>query len=955
MPTRNRVLRFHGPPWMVLSFCLCLISASLLAQDDETDPVYDENTLEEVVVTGSRIKRRDFTSPSPLTTVSREQFEFSGIPTMEEYLNQMPQLTPDYGRTSNNPGDGTAALNLRGMGADRTLVLLNGRRVSPSGVGSSVDVNNLPRSLIDNVEIITGGASTVYGSDAIAGVINFITRKDFDGLSVDGSYSLSEKGDADIYDANIVYGHNLASGRGNITLYAGFYERKVLFASERELSSVPYLDTWENYEVIETGSSSIPGGIVRSPRVDLGSGPVRVTWNPDGIPLEWDTVNNRYNYAPINYLQTPLTRYALGLMGTYDLTDKLEAYYEASYMKNEASGQAAESPFNDFITVNTDNPLLTPQTRQLFEEQMLIAPGMAGMQFSRRMLELGPRISDVDREYLRFVAGVRGDLAGSWEVDAWLTYTDATETLFLRNDGSRSRLQQGLLVDPLTGQCYDPSGGCVPVDIFGEGRMSADAADFVRTDPYQSDTHRKQTLASVVVTGAPFNIWSGPVNMAFGAEWRQDKADFKADDALFDGDTIGYIGDSPVTGTERVFELYTEALLPLIDNHGSGHYLGLELGGRYSSYKNAGTVWTYKIGLEWQPVESLRFRTMFQHAVRAPNNEELFKEQFSQPSFAISDQLFDPCSASQNPVANGISDKCLLQGLTPAQLGVFEAEPFYQVYYVLGGNPELVPENSDTFTLGAVINPVTVPGLTVAIDYFDLEVTDTIGDINAFDICFDEKNAGNVFCENLSRDATGNISQISEPISNRGLQAVEGLDTQVQYQTDLPSSLAAFDYADFTISTIWTHYISIRQQENIVTEVWDCVGLFGWPCSNRHINSFPENRLISTLTYISGPLSVNLTWRWIDSMDNAAPLNSAIYGYPDPELGIPDVPSYNYFDLGFGYQFNDQWRARLGINNLFDKQPPNQADAVNQNNTDSGLYDVFGRTYYLSFVWRLEG
>jgi iron complex outermembrane receptor protein len=933
---------------------LILLSQASIAQNDELDREPEAEFLEEVVVTGSRIKRRDFSSPSPLTTVDREAFEFSGQPTLEEYLNQMPQLAPDFGRTANNPGNGTARLNLRGLGAGRTLVLLNGRRLAPSGVGSAIDVNNLPRSMVDKVEIITGGASTVYGSDAIAGVINFITRQDFDGLSVDASNSISGEGDAQILDANIVYGHELASGKGNITVYAGYYDREYLFASEREISSKVLIDTWENYEVVEGGSSFIPAGRVTSPRVELGSGNGRdrVTWNPDGTPRIWDSSVDFYNYAPVNYLQTPLTRYSLGLQANFNISDKLEAYFEAGYVKNEAESVLAPSPFGGTIFVNTDNPVLTPETRQLFEEQLSIEPGLARMGFRRRMLELGQRIIDYDREYMRFVAGVRGDIAEGWEVDAWITYTDSSETELQLNDGSVSRLLQGLLVDPLTGQCFDPSGGCVPLDIFGEGRLSPEGVDFIRHDPFQNDTSRKQSLASVVLTGSPFDIWSGPLNMAFGAEWRQDKGNFTADEALFSGDTMGYRGDSPVSGTESVYELYTEALVPLIDNHNTGHYLGLELGVRYSDYKNAGPAWTYKAGLEWQPISSLRFRTMFQHSVRAPNNQELFQEQFIEDFSAISDDRFDPCSASQDPAGNGIADKCMLQGLGSGQIGVFEAEPFYPVDFIFGGNPNLVPEDSDTLTVGVVITPEAVPGLIMALDYFDLEVTNTIGDISAFEICFDPLNAGNAFCENISRDATGNISQISEPISNRGLLAVKGFDAQLQYQMDLPSSLSFLDeYANLNITSMLTHYSSVKSQENVVTEIRECNGLFGWPCWDIDGVSFPENRLITSLDYSSGALNIHLTWRWIDSMENAAPLSSALYGYPDPELGIQGVGSYNFFDLGFGYRFNDQWRARLGVTNLFDQEPPLMADQGNSGNTDPSLYDIFGRSFYLSFVW----
>jgi len=934
---------------LVLGGTLLLIAPLVFAQDQDTGAdTNDEGIyIEEVTVTGSRVKRRDFSSPSPITTVDREAFEFSGQPTLEEYLNQLPQVQPDFGRTTNNPGDGTATLNLRGLGAGRTLILLNGRRVAPSGVSSAVDVNNLPRALMERVEVITGGASTVYGSDAIAGVVNFVTRKNFEGLAVDGSYSITEQGDSDIYDANITYGHELANGRGNITVYASYYKRKPLFAGERELTSVPWFDTWEG-ELIQGGSSATPGSTVFFPRVDFGDGqPTRTFWDPNGIPRAFDRSTDFYNYAPINYLQTPLTRKSIGLMATFDVANNYEAYFEAAYTRNEALQNLAPSPFFEFLVVNTDNPVLTPATRQLFEDNFLVAPGLAAMFLGHRLQELGPRIADNDRKYTRLVAGFRGEFLDGWELDAWITYTDSDESVLLLNDGSRSRLLQGLLVDPATGQCFDPSGGCVPVDIFGEGRMSDAAVDFIRADSYENITKRKQTLAALVITGAPFDIWAGPVNMAFGAEWRKDDGSFLADESLFSGDTIGWRGASSVNGSETVTELYAEAVVPLIDGANSGQYLGLELGGRYSDYKLAGGVWTYKAGLEWRPIETLRFRAMFQHAVRAPNIAELFEEQFIVPGIVVGNNGGDPCSASADPVGNGNVDKCILQGLPADQIGVFEATPFYPVDRLVGGNPNLTPESSDTLTVGVVITPSFAPDLTLAIDYFDLEVTDTIGDVDPGLICFDPANTANVFCNNLSRDGTGNVRSIDEPIRNRGLLGVEGVDTQIMWSTDLPIWAALFDnYAQLSINTAWTHYISNRTQENVATEILECAGLFGWPCGRR---SNPADRLITNIDYISGGLNIHLAWRWIDGMDNAAPLRSAQFGFPDPDLAVPDVPSYNYFDLGFGYQFGDDLHVRFGINNLLDKQAPNLADTVWQNNTDTGLYDIFGRTYYFSF------
>jgi len=677
--------------------------------------------------------------------------------------------------------------------------------------------------------------------------------------------------------------------------------------------------------------------------VDLGSGPVQMTWNPDGTPRAFDATNDLYNYAPLNYLQTPLTRFTAGLQANYSISENFEAYTEMALTRNEASQNLAPASAGNYVLVNTDNPLLTPETRQVFEDQMTVEPGFAGMTLRRRMEELGPRTVDFQRDYIRLVAGIRGDFGDGWNVDAWVIYTDVSESELYLNDGSRSRFAQGLLVDPVSGECFDPSGACVPLDVFGEGRLSQEGTDFVRVPHIENLTDRTQKLASVVVTGAPFDIWSGPLDMAFGAEWRSDKGYFKADDVLFTGDTMGFRGSSPVEGTESVYEIYTEALVPIIDGQDSAQYLGLELGIRFSDYRNAGSVWTYKAGFQWQAIDSLRVRAMYQHSVRAPNNQELFTEQFTESASLVGTFSKDPCSASSDPAASGNTERCVLQGIPTDQIGVFEATPFYPVDFIQGGNPSLVPESSNTFTAGVVIAPAAIPGMTFAIDYFDLEVSDAIGSINAMQICFDPLNTGHVFCDNIRRDQTGNIFELYEPTSNRGLLSATGIDTQLQFQTDLPSSMALFeDHSQFTINLIWTHMFSNETQENIVTEIYDCAGYFGWPCDEElGGGSYPENKLISNFDYISGPLSIRFSWRWIDGMLNAATFESY-------NPAISSVSSYNYFDLGLGWQFGDLVLARFGINNLFDKQPPQMADYVVSNNTDTLNYDIFGRTYFVS-------
>ncbi len=300
------------------------------------------------------------------------------------------------------------------------------------------------------------------------------------------------------------------------------------------------------------------------------------------------------------------------------------------------------------------------------------------------------------------------------------------------------------------------------------------------------------------------------------------------------------------------------------------------------------------------------------------------------------------------------TEKCVLQGLDADQVGIFEAS-LTPTDFVQGGNPNLVPEVAKTWTIGAVITPDALPNWTISIDYFQLEVTDSIGDIDAVSICFDPKNTSNLFCENITRDpnAGGNIVEIFEPQSNRGLIGTKGFDTQINYQTDLPAGLSLFaGNAQISVNLIWTHTLESRWQLNPVTQIVDCAGFFGDFCGIGIDESvgwtLPENRVTTHINYASGPLSIHLTSRWIDGTTNVQKMQFEFFGFPEPLLAIPSIGSKHYLDLGFGYEFNDNITARFGINNLTDTDAPNMASAVFANNTDTLLFDVFGRSYFLS-------
>ena len=747
---------------------LCSTVSLAVAQDGRSSTA--DEAVEEIVVTGSRLPRRDFTAPSPIATIDADVLAAAPQATLEETLNQMPQLEPGFSRTTNNGGDGTATVNLRGLGPDRTLVLLNGRRLAPSGVGSAADINNLPKVLMDRVEIITGGATTVYGADAVAGVINFITRSDFDGFGLDTSAYMSEKGDSNIYDINVTWGHNFANGRGNIILYGGYYDREETFGSERSFADTTISDRWDG-TFQEAGSNTIPEGIVFSPRHDFGSGSMdRIMFDSNGGPLPYDGATDFYNYAPINYIQTPLRRTTAGLFLNYDLNDSVELYSEMSVAYNDATTNLAPVPAAAFFAVNPDNPFFSPEMQQIAADEFFpLEPGIVGMSFGRRMVELGPRIIKANNEYTRLVAGLRGAINETWDFDAWYTWTKGDEEEFFLNDASYSRMQQGMLVDPVTMQCFDPSGGCVPLNLFGEGNLSAEGLEFVGYDAFTNLTSREQTVLSAYVSGAPIDSWAGPINIAFGAEYRNDAGDFQADDILFSDDTLGYRADASVNGEESVYEVYTEALIPLAEGAAWAEYLGLEVGGRLSEYDHAGRVETWKIGGEWQLPVPLRLRTMVQRSVRAPNLQEAFTEQgLEVGSYSGNNFENDPCSAGNDPVGSGITDHCVATGLPANEVGVWTGTPGFPTDFIFGGNPEVEPEVADTFTVGFIVDLDWLQGMQVSVDYFSLDVEDTIGALDASLACFDLANTAQEFCDNIERDSlTYNVNRVYELVTNR--------------------------------------------------------------------------------------------------------------------------------------------------------------------------------------------
>lgn len=963
-PTHSLYYQALIKAFFLACLCFLFLNTPLFAQEtmpeqipeeqseDSEDENEEENSqLEEITIIGTRIKQRDLFSASPIVTIDKSDLEISGTATLEESLNQMTQVDPGFGRTGNNPGNGTAQINLRGLGPGRSLVLLNGRRFVGTGFDNAVDLNMIPQAMIEQVEIITGGSAIVYGSDAVAGAVNFITTKDLDGTHLDIYSYITEEGDANINSVSISQGLDFAGDKGSAIVFANYYKREPLMATGRESEAVPWGDNIETGELEEGGSPSTPAGFVYSaynPTVPPGQDFLFLTFNNDGSPRFFSFPDDLYNYAPDNFLQLPMDRKSAGLFAELEINDGLNLYTELNFTRNDVSKQLAPVPYQGWLAVNPDNPLLHPGTSALLNQLFLVDPGLAILRFFRRMEEVGPRTVSYDTDYQRALFGIRGELGENWEFDAWLTYSDGTRDKTFDNYLSASRMQQAALVNPVTGECFDTSGGCVPANYFGEGNLSVEAADFIRVPSMTNRTTRESWLFSGYITGEVTELPAGTVKSALGFEWRQDESSFNSDPLLFSGDVIGQSASPSVSGTDSVSEIFTESTIPLFRELPFAREVNLELGVRYSNYKYSGSMWTYKAGLEWLLNNDFRIRSMRQRSARAPHLGDLFTEQSSnEGSFVGQYVTNDPCSAENDPVGNGISQQCIIQGLDPDQLGVFQASLFYPTTYIDGGNPNLKPEVGDSWTSGFVWTPEQWPEFSMTMDYYDIEVSDTVGYIPVSQVCFDPANTGLRYCDLIQRDETGNVSQVSNQPQNGGLVKTRGLDTAMAYQHELPGSWALFgEDAELGLKFIWTHIYSHLYQVSPFSTERECAGLFGWllyGCGSTN----PKERLNMSLSYQSGPLTSRLSARWYSSTDSVLIKYPNLFNF-DAITAIPKLESVHYIDLSMGYKFTDRVRANLAVRNLLDRQPPFAPSASWSNNTDPLFYDLFGRSYALN-------
>ena len=939
------------------------------------------SVLEEVIVTGSRLRRdRDYVEASPVATIGMDEIQNLGFLTLEQTVNRMPQLKPDTTSSTNQYGGAAMSADLRGLGPSRTLVLVDGRRFIPSQDRAQrrlnsgiVDLATIPDMLLESVEIVTGGASAVYGSDALSGVVNFRLRDDIQGVT--GRYQRGEsfEGDGETERADLVIGVGTDDGSSNMALSLTWSERGTILGNQRKFSAIPLWATADGTHV-PFGASFIPGTRIGIQPADFplingldlsnadGACPgendgVRFDSGGTPVPYCWET--DKFNYAGDNYLLRPIERYQVSAIGSHEFNERVEAYAQAFYVNYQQDYQmaplaVAPTSFGQrngtvVIPDAASNPLFSSALQSFWAQNAHYwdKDGDGNYTVSglgRRFEEFGPRHFDFNIDAFLITTGLRGNFDvgdRNWTWDAFYQYSQNESIHTLAGVMSRSALTLGL--DPVINadgsvSCRVEVRGCVPVNIFGTDVLTPDMVDYLKTDSV-TDYRFKRRVAGASVAGDLFDLPAGPVATAFGAEYRKESQTVRPNDALLRGD-ISSPAPTNETGDYDLYELFGEARIPILNDQMGLQGLALEGAFRYADYSTVGSVITWSASLDMDVNEQLKVRAGYSKAIRAPNLDEL-----NRPTTAGFRPVNDPCTAVQNP-SQAVKDLCVQQGVPARAIDTF-IDPRLGYDLIGGGNPDLNEEEADTLTLGFVFSPTFLPGLTMSVDYYDIEMTGAIDQVDGQGLindCFANLDNSAVSCQALIRNESGNLIEVVAPLLNLTERNVDGLDLSATYRFDSVPSWMSLPNQGSTldIQTYWSWQFTNDRQQLPSLPVIDCAGYYAGTCSSGPIRPTPDFRGLLRVNWTSGPMRLSPEMNYVGSLKLHPDANPNEVGTQEPVV---------IFNLNGSWNFTEKTAVSFGINNLFDKQPPIWAyQAAGDLNVNVHLYDPVGRSFFLSIT-----
>lgn len=899
-------------------------AADAQAENPDEDMPLAAPDVAVITVTATRVQDTGFTAPTPTQVLGEDALLRSGADNIGEVLLELPAF-----RASVNPqSNGVRAItpgaifgDLRGLGASRTLVLVDGNRYVPQIYtaldGYQVDLNQVPPLLVERMEVVTGGASAQWGSDAVAGVVNVILKKDFEGFDFDIQGGISDKGDNESYRVAALAGTNFADGRGNITV--------ALEQSENEGVGDVFTRDWgasgpqiignPNYPanglpqyIIADDvrfASSAPGGLIvntalRGTTFDENGEPIPFIYGDlPGSGVTGSMIGGGSN-AGLN-VNTGLSIRPKGrrrnayARARFEFSPAVEAYAEASYTTTFGSNQTL--PARDFgIPIYTDNPYLPDTIRDY-----MLDNNIDSVSLGRAHYDLKQQLSDTRNRTYRLVGGLQGDFGGSWQWDAAVIHGDNRYRQLVFNNRNRATfsLAQDPVFDPVSQQVVcrstltDPDNGCIPLNLFGPNSISTDAAAYV-TGTTMTETTYSQTALNANLSGQPFSTWAGPVSVAFGMEYRDESqvttVDPIADAALWESSNA-----EPLDGSFDVIEGYFETVVPLAQDLPFAYSLDLNGAVRVAHYSTAaGTQPTWKIGATWEPTDFLLLRVARSRDIRAPN-------------------IYELNSAGQTTRIN-----VLYQGASE------------QVTQLTGGNPELQPEKSDTLTIGGVLDIPYVDGLTLSVDYYDIKLNGAVSTINATQL-FDRCAAGEQFyCDLITFDGNGRPTAVTNPFLNLNVLRREGIDVRLAYGSPLGDIVpgAGGDISlDLTGNWTLAHGTDVGDEsigfDNRVGDI---------------LTGVPRFRGVANINYELDRFAINTQVRVMGSsrynLDYVEGVN----------INENDVPAVAYVDLSLSYDVTDQIEIFGVADNLLDKDPPIVPSTFGYP-TQAAFYDMIGRTY----------
>jgi outer membrane receptor protein involved in Fe transport len=946
-------------------------------------PDIDTSNGSDIVVTGTLISNPNLETSSPINVVSEGELQLRNVTNAEQILRDLPGAVPGIGSATNNGNGGFSTVNLRGLGSRRNLVLINGERVVTADQDGTVDLNNIPVGLLQRAEVLTGGASTTYGADAVSGVVNFITRKDFAGVQANVSNQVTERGDGNIFLADLTVGANFDGGRGNAVLSLGYQEADAVYQGARDISL---------FEVAGTTGRAAGSSPTSVPTTVTING-TRSQLNPAGSLLVPEYAG--FNFNPFNIFQTPFKRYNIFAAANYEASDSVELYTRGMFSKNTISTIiAASGIFGEALTIPGANPYLPAGVRDQLCSSAGIALGAACNNNAaiplaavfRRTTELGPRVSDYTTTFFDYRAGARIGLSERISLDVSGAYGESDLVQVQSGYVLRSRVQQALNATS-TGACNVTTGGCVPLNLFGpQGSISTEQAAFLNGSSTITIKNKlsqaRAVLAGDFGTSSPWA--SEPIGFALGAEHRQYEYQRLPDNFAAVPGELGGAGGAvlPFAGGYEVQEVFGELIAPIVADAPFFHSLTLEAGFRHSWYSVDSAnnpkfdATTYKAGGSWEPFDGFKIRGNYQRAVRAPNVDELFRP----VAAALTNLAGDPCQGTRPRGNANLTAVCVAQGATAAQINSgagIPAPSAGQVNFTGGGNTEIRPEKADTFTVGAVLEPRGfIPGLTLSVDYYNIKINDAITrqtPDDALNACFgltpanvSATAATSAACTVIRRSpADGSLSGSSAtvpglalPLTNLGRLVTDGIDVTANYRRDFGDVKL-----DLNFVGNWTNNLQFRASPTGLNR--QCVGFYSVNCGPEGGNIQPEFSFQQRTTLSFGPADVSLLWRYIHPVDyepGLTPLFSGTITGVGPAATSPlvgrnenfnHIEAYHYFDLSTRFSVTENFQFVVTAQNLFDREPPVTGSSVgatgaNSGNTFPSTYDTLGRRYSIS-------